>query len=105
MERLTERIEEHYIARQDRLNGRIIGNQQCLDKLGKLEDAEEQGEYLRLPCKAGDMIYEIKENKIIEYSLDKNWRILRLLEEGFFGTSVFTIKEEAERALAEMKGV
>ena len=40
MSRLTERVEEHYIARQDRVNG-IIGNQMCLDKLGEIEDLEE----------------------------------------------------------------
>ena len=41
MSRLTERIEEHYIARQDRVNRKIIGNQMCLDKLGEIEDLEE----------------------------------------------------------------
>ena len=41
MSRLTEKVEEHYIARQDRVNGKIIGNQMCLDKLGEIEDLEE----------------------------------------------------------------
>lgn len=27
MERLTEKIEEHYIERQERLNGKIVGKQ------------------------------------------------------------------------------
>ena len=48
MERLTEKNEEHYIARQDRLNGKIVGNQMCLDKLGEYENLEEQGLLLRL---------------------------------------------------------
>lgn len=62
MERLTERIEEHYIARQDRVNGKIIGNQQCLDKLGQLEDAEEQGLLLRLPVAVGETVFVIRNN-------------------------------------------
>lgn len=40
--RLTEKLEEHYITRYERVNGKIIGNQMCLDKLGELEDLEEQ---------------------------------------------------------------
>lgn len=38
MERLTERIEENYIPRMDRK----IGHKSCMNKLGKLEDLEEQ---------------------------------------------------------------
>lgn len=40
--RLTEKLEEHYITRYERVNGKIIGNQMCIDKLGELEDLEEQ---------------------------------------------------------------
>lgn len=82
---------------------RNVHDWECIDKLGQLEDAEEQGLLLKLPCKVGDTVYEINEGRIIEYSLGKNWRILRLLEEGFFGIKVFTSKEEAERALKQMR--
>lgn len=120
MGRLTERIEEHYIARQDRVNGKIIGNQQCLDKLGRLEDAEEKGLLLRLPCKIGDIVYSVTRNFISEYticSIEKynegfffNWRC----EKGIYsnirgftgheiGATVFLTKEEAEQALKEME--
>ena len=44
MERLTEKIDDHYIAKQRRLsNGKYAGNQMCLDKLGEPEDLEEHG--------------------------------------------------------------
>lgn len=58
MERLTEKIEEHYIARLDRLNGKLVGNQMCLDKLGEYENLEEQGLLIKLPCRVGDIIWD-----------------------------------------------
>lgn len=122
MERLTERIEGNYIARQDRVNGKIIGNQQCLNKLGQLEDAEEKGLLLRLPCKVGDTLYAIrelfdgKETKVIEEIVVRRFDLRALqrfvitsnghrLNFSNFGKTVFLTKEEAEQALAEMKGV
>ena len=42
MERLTVKIEDHYIARPERLsNGKIVGDKMCLNKLGEIEDLEE----------------------------------------------------------------
>ena len=59
MERLTEKWDDHFIARTERLNGKIVGNQMCLNKLGELEDLEEQGLLLRLPLDMdrSDLIY------------------------------------------------
>lgn len=43
MERLTVKIEDHYIERPERLsNGKIVGTKTCLNKLGKIEDLEER---------------------------------------------------------------
>lgn len=43
MERLTEKIEDKYIERQERLsNGKIVGTKMCLNKLGEIEDLEER---------------------------------------------------------------
>lgn len=63
-------LEEHYIARQDRVNGKIIGNQQCLDKLGQLEDAEEKGLLLRLPCKVGDTVWWLNGKFLMECEIE-----------------------------------
>ena len=41
-ERLTEKVEDSYIAKQERIKGNIVGNQMCLDKLGYIEDLERQ---------------------------------------------------------------
>lgn len=78
--------------------------QGVLEKLGQYEDAEEQGLLLRLPCKVGDVIYEINNGKIVEHCLRSKWRIARYMEEGIFGVLAFTTREEAEQALATMKG-
>lgn len=113
MTRLTEKIEEHYIARQDRLNGKIIGNQMCLDKLGEYENLEEQGSLLRIP----DEAYFIKDNMV-----RKGWvqelvysPCRRLLLDiryddnsldsyrGYVGDTVFLMQEAAEQKLTEME--
>ena len=62
-----------------------------LKELKTYKDAEEQGLILRLPCKVG---FELK------FSLD--FYVRRMSD---FGKTVFLTKEEAEQALAEMKGV
>lgn len=115
MERLTEKVGEHFIARQERLNGKIVGNQTCLDKLGELEDAEEQGLLLRLPVAVGTKVYyplrpcgfttftivkiKIYEDEIIfEDDCGNEW------EERHFGKVLFLTSEEAESALAEKGG-
>ena len=113
MERLTEKIEEHYIERQERFNGKIVGKQMCLDKLGKYEDLEDQGLLLRIPEEA----YFIKDNMV-----HKGWvqelvysPCRRLLLDiryddnsldsyrGYVGDTVFLMQEAAEQKLTEME--
>ena len=72
-------------------------------KLAHYEDLEEQGRLIELPCAVGDTIYEIHDGEIRTNSLVTKWRITRYLEEGFFGESVFTTKEEAEAKLKELE--
>lgn len=57
MERLTHkaRYEAGYKA------NRNVHDWECVDKLGKLEDLEEQGMLLKLPCKVGDTVWYISE--------------------------------------------
>lgn len=40
MERLTEWTGEQWIGRQERLNGRIVGNRMCMERLAAYEDTE-----------------------------------------------------------------
>lgn len=125
MERLTKRI-GNFIAYSDFNDNNSDGCYEmmdnCLQKLAEYEDLEEQGLLLKLPCKIGDMVYSITRNFISEYmicSIEKynegfffNWRCekgIYINVRGFtdydIGKTVFLTKEEAEQALAEMKGV
>lgn len=78
---------------------------QALSKLTHYEDMEEQGRLIELPCAVGDTIYEVHDGEIRTNRLVTKWRITRYLEEGFFGESVFTTKEEAEAKLKELEDV
>lgn len=71
------------------------------------EDAEEQGLLLRLPCKVGTQVWKIKEcsggGRIPNWHEIYNINFaLELLSD--FGKTVFLTREEAEKALADMKG-
>ena len=89
-------------------------------KLAELEDLEEQGRLLRLPCKVGDTVYKITRNFISEYkiisetiypySIQFNWQCTKGIYAnlvGFadreIGETVFLIREEAEAKLKEME--
>lgn len=110
MERLTKRIGNSVAYSEFNSNNsdgcyEMMDN--CLHKLAEYEDAEEQGELLRLPCKVGTQVWKIK--KCFGGGRIPNWHeiynvnfALELLSD--FGKTVFLTKEEAEQALAEMKG-
>ena len=83
-------------------------------KGGGIEDTEEQGALVKLPCKVGDSVFiivgkdiskqgirkvEISDNGII-FKTNRRKRIFNVSE---FGKTVFLIREEAENKLEEMK--
>ena len=111
-----------------------VNYEKLLTKLGEYEDAEEQGLLLRLPCKIGDIVYHEKEYPTIHPGIQayqitnimisqnksgvwtKKYRAMLLINGKIIdnqlnfsfdeiGKTVFLTKEEAEQALAEMKGV
>ena len=57
MERLTEWIDEDKAV--PRMDMKRNGHQRCVNKLAELEDMEEQGKLMILPCKPGDTVYYI----------------------------------------------
>lgn len=101
-----------------------------LEELKSYRDAEEQGLLLRLPCKVGSTVYTVKYyfdckfdyNCPLGYAEGKNncdkglsceheYKKFFVGEKIFdasmtddFGKTIFLTKEEAEQALAEMKG-
>lgn len=98
----------------------------CLDELQTYRDAEEQGLLKMFPCKVGDVVYfpkyDYHDSAIItQIEIDKEgitfyWvqyeygvDITELWDDGCFsideiGKTVFLTKEEAEKALEQMKG-
>lgn len=139
MERLTEDsvTGEAYIkqcASSCPYDGDFCGTDECpvlnavADKLGEYERAEEQGLFVRLPCKVGNMVYDIFfgypeahmvkaisygyfigyiepkiENEIIFYceNCTNTMRVMFPMSE--LGKTVFLTREEAEKKLEEMK--
>lgn len=94
----------------------------CDEKLKELEDLEEQGLLLRLPCKIGDTVFLIvgdigedgkPKNIMVDtdviqrISIRKNTKVFTgrysATYEENFGKTAFLTKAEAEKALAEME--
>ena len=89
-----------------------------INRLAELEDLEEQGLLVRLPCKVEDSLYcivngEVKKLKVhsfgvpafgitdIEFKYVDGFKILRFI--GELGKTVFLTREEAEKKLDEIK--
>lgn len=128
MNRLTKRFEHENADGIKYLPNNQEMVFETLNKLGELEDLEEQGLLLRLPCKIGETVYQIMvagineskkiiyrvyEAKVFKYSLDSitlcfwtetkdKFKYKYEIAISEFGKTVFLTKEEAEKALAEM---
>lgn len=90
-------------------------------KLAEIEDSEENGLLVRLPCKIGDLLYEAGESEIYTYIVDEihveqdsevivyafeyDADLHRVYQNGYeyddcdFGKTVFLTHEEAMQAL------
>ena len=93
---------------------------QALEKLKEYEQLEEQGRFMKLPCKVGDTIWHIEEdNKIsklivdhidindnyIYYFVDDNINGLSfIVSDDEFSQTAFVTKSEAEAKLKELRG-
>ena len=96
-------------------------------ELKSFRDAEEQGLLLRLPCKVGDCVFEIRcfldcdcdydciehdkykcelnsmcEHEYKKYRIKEQKFNIQMLDE--LGKTIFPTREEAEQALEKMKG-
>ena len=128
-ERLTEdyfddmqKITRHY-AKSNNIDLNTGGNdfQDIIDKLAEYETAEEEGRLVVLPCNVGDTVYLIddidcvfeRESIVTEIEIDKDGVTIMIQDEipicssGYnlsdFGEVVFLTREEAEKALKEIK--
>lgn len=119
MKRLTEWIDNGEDRQAvPKIDLRNNGHQRCCNKLAELEDLQEQGLLLKLPCKVGDKAYHVIEDNIANppiyiseheitdvsakavYFADDWWTFEEMRE-----MNVFLNKEEAEAKLKEYQGV
>ena len=124
MERLseiaTEILNELHTERID-YTGEYLPLIDAINKLAEYEDAEEQGLLLRLPCKIGDVVYQITRDFISEFKIKTfvcdgksfffHWQCIKgiyanviVFHSSRIGKDVFLTKEEAEQALERMEG-
>lgn len=104
MSRLTKWINHHYTPKKDI---RLGAYSECVQKLGRLEDLEEQGRLIELPCKLNTVLYLVsvsndgkyKIDEVALFTYDQCLSLGRHIGNGFYLT-----KEEAEAKLAELKG-
>lgn len=94
-----------------------------IERAHNLHVADKEGRVVVLPCKVGDMLYEVTGRKTIsvykvkairvelfEIFVEWNivdgivWQSLDGIGSGKIGKTVFLTREEAERALAEREG-
>lgn len=133
MERLADKLQK-IINEQDfcftHEEMKIVNK--ALKRLDTYEDAEEQGLLLRLPCKVGSTVYKVYQKPTrctahgtfredytccgceeLECDSSYEWDIYECIADvkelvcvsDKIGKTVFLTKEEAEQALAKMKGV
>ena len=93
------------------------------NRLRELAEADKDGRLVVLPCKVGDMLYEVTGRKTIsvykvkairvelfeifvEWNLVDGivWQSLSGIGSGEIGKTVFLSREEAERAMQKMEG-
>lgn len=110
--------DEGMTIRQLAIHGRWEELNQIAEKLTNMEQLEEQGLLVRLPCKVGDVLYCI-DNGIVETLIVNSFRIYNFnrVEIDFENASGFTLctfageldegyflsHEEAEKKLEELK--
>ena len=91
------------------------GHSKCCNKLAELEDLEEQGRLLRLPCRPNDIVYRINKEvrePIIRMVLFDNSYALEVTDKygkhllfmaDDIGKTLYITYEEAQAKLAEME--
>lgn len=109
MERLTKRIGGNAVS--------DYSNKQILEHLAYLEDKQEQGLLIELPCKVGGTVYFISREEIIPvlvdgFGINENGLFICGTNEEHFGYSrltppaknLYLTRSEAEEALSKMGG-
>ena len=132
MERLTERVNDRLIMMKQDSGDNVPyywdeGNFKVAEKLATYEDLEEHGLLVKLPCKAGDIVWDIDagypepckitafsygchdlvkfgcDDKITFYYTSCRRQLAGIFLLSEIGKTVFLTREEAEKKLEKMK--
>ncbi len=105
MERLTEWKDDKKLLVKTKFSG-DFGSSNILIALAEYEDLEEQGLLLRLPCKVGDIVYRVinqRDNYDDTIYQIVSATIFELSMIDKIGKTIFLTKTEAEQKLKEME--
>jgi hypothetical protein len=120
--RLTERYVEEkgdFLKKGTRLTLKNAPDEEILERLAELEDKIENGTLVELPCKVGDIIYEVFKNhkppfiqqtKVEKIIITETGLKLKLARNSFYETSIaslgkiiFLTEDEARKKLKELE--
>ena len=74
-----------------------------LERLEKLAEADKDGRLVVLPCKVGDTVYMISWRLNGRHEIEERVFSLTYFDPAKYGKDYFLSREEAEKALEEMK--
>ena len=130
---MTERLTDKNFRLGFDDSNKLPSYEAIYERLRKYETAEEEGRLVVLPCKVGDTVYEIRSDytkcsvcgdkfneyecqgcehecdsrkiyTIYEYTMYILEDIVQHIRCNNWGKTIFTTREEAEKALKEMEG-
>lgn len=120
--RLTERYVEEkgdFLKKGTRLTLKNAPDEEILERLAELEDKIENGTLVELPCKVGDIIYEVFKNHKPPFIQQTNVEKIIITEKGlklklarnsFYETSIaslgkiiFLTEDEARKKLEKLE--
>ncbi len=81
----------------------IVGECGGIDRLRELAEADKDGRMVVLPCKVGDTVYMISWRLNGRHEIEERVFSLTYFDPAKYGKDYFLSREEAEKALEEMK--
>lgn len=81
----------------------IVGECGGIDRLRELAEANKDGRVVVLPCKVGDSVYMISWRLNGRHEIEERVFSLTYFDPAKYGKDYFLSREEAEKALEEMK--
>lgn len=99
LKKVVDTLKSHPNIEETPVKSRLLTDEDA-DKWLEYKQLEEQGKLLKLPCKVGDIVYSIFQNRILETTADEFFISLSMMRHSF-GDTVFLTLPEAEAKLAE----